>query len=71
MSVPKSDECVLESGTPEEAIHKMALGNHQSLLVTEGENIVGISRLIDVFQQLDQELSDKDPHSLQTGNLGN
>lgn len=54
MCTPRSSECVLESETLEEAIHKFARGNHHSLLVTSGEKIVGILRLSDVFQQLTQ-----------------
>ena len=71
MSPPQSNECVLESATLEEAIHKLARGNHQSLLVTSGERIVGILRLIDVFQQLAQGRRDPNPYGTQTNNLGN
>jgi CBS domain containing-hemolysin-like protein len=31
------------------AIHQLIIGHHQSLLVTDGEKIVGILRLTDVF----------------------
>ena len=33
----------------DEAIHQFVLGHHQSLLVTRGEDILGILRLTDVF----------------------
>ena len=71
MSPTKSNECVLESETLEEAIHKLAKGSNQSLLVTSGENIVGILRLSDVFQQLTQGLTVANPHKTQTEKLGN
>ena len=71
MRPPQSNECVLESETLEEAIHKLARGNHQSLLVTWGERIVGILRLIDVFQQLAQERRGPNPYGTQTNKLGN
>ncbi len=69
MVLPQSNECVLESDRLEEAIHKLAIGAHQSLLVTSEERIVGILRLSDVFQQLTQERANSD--RLQANNLGN
>ena len=57
MCTPRGSGCVQESETLEDAIHKFAMGNHQSLLVTSGEKIVGILWLSDVFQQLTQGLS--------------
>ena len=54
MRPPRNSECAVESETLEEAIHKFASGNHQSLLVTSGEKIVGILWLSNVFQQLTQ-----------------
>ena len=54
MRTPQNSEYVLESETLEEAVHKFAMGNHQSLLVTSGEKIVGILWLSNVFQQLTQ-----------------
>ena len=33
-----------------EALHSFVIGHHQSLLVTRGEEIVGILRLVDVFK---------------------
>ena len=71
MTPPHSNECVLESETLEEAIHKLAIGNHQSLVVTLGEQMVGILRLIDVFQQIPQELIDPNQYGMKTNKLGN
>jgi hypothetical protein len=33
-----------------ETIHRMVVGKHHSLLVTDGGNIVGVVRLTDVFE---------------------
>ncbi len=71
MSPTQSNGCVLESETLEEAIHKLAKSSNQSLLVTSRENIVGILRLSDVFQQLIQGLTVANPHKTQTEKLGN
>ena len=71
MSPPQSNECVLGSETPEGAIHKFATGNHQSLMVTSGERIVGILRLSNVFEQLAQQRRDPNPYGVRTNQLGN
>ena len=42
----------MESDLLEVAIHKLATGRHQSLLVTGGNLVVGLLRLIDLFDQL-------------------
>jgi CBS domain-containing protein len=49
MGTPTAGEFVAEAATLDEAIHLFVLGHHQSLLVTRGEEIVGILRLTDVF----------------------
>lgn len=51
MYTPRSDEYVKESDSLEVAIHQLVMGWHQSLLVTRGEAIVGVLRLVDVFQE--------------------
>ncbi len=71
MVLPQRNQCVLESDRLEEAIHKLATGAHQSLLVTSEERIVGILRLSDVFQQLTQERANSNRSWLQTNDLGN
>jgi CBS domain-containing protein len=45
-------EYVREDATLDEAIHQLVIGHHQSLLVTRGEEIVGILRLSDVFREI-------------------
>jgi len=49
MHSPTEGEYVSESTTLEVAIHQLIMGQHQSLLVTRDEKIVGILRLTDVF----------------------
>ncbi|HAR33129.1 MAG TPA: hypothetical protein DCR95_03285 [Desulfobacter sp.] len=49
MYTPTEGEYVAEDTTLDEAIHQLVLGHHQSLLVTRGEEIVGVLRLTDVF----------------------
>lgn len=71
MSTSRSNGCVLESATLEEAIHKLALGSLQTLLVTSGENIVGVLRLCDVFQQLIHGHANPNPQRTQPDKRGN
>ncbi len=52
MYTPTEGEYVSEDATLNEAIHQLILGHHQSLLVTRGEEIVGILRLTDVFHRV-------------------
>ncbi len=52
MHTPGQGECVAAEASLAEAIHQLILGNHQSLLVTRGEEIVGILRLSDVFNKI-------------------
>ena len=49
MHTPGEGEYVSEDATLEIAIHQLILGQHQSLLVTREDKIVGILRLTDVF----------------------
>jgi len=49
MYAPTEGEYVSLEATLDEAIHQLVLGQHQSLLVTQNNEIVGILRLTDVF----------------------
>jgi CBS domain containing-hemolysin-like protein len=49
METPTEGEIIAETATLDEAIHQFVIGHHQSLLVTRGEDIIGILRLTDVF----------------------
>ena len=43
-------EFVNETASIAEAIHKLILGHHQSLLVSKDKKVIGILRLSDVFK---------------------
>jgi CBS domain-containing protein len=49
LHTPHEGEFVSEETTLDQALHQFVIGNHQSLLVTRGEDIIGIIRLTDVF----------------------
>lgn len=52
MQIPTEGEYVAEDATLNEAVHQLIVGQHQSLLVTRGEKIVGVLRLTDVFKKI-------------------
>ena len=52
MYTPSGDEYVDEKATLNEAIHHIIMGHHQSLLVTRGDEIVGVLRLTDLFTEV-------------------
>jgi len=45
-------EYVADDATLNEAVHRLIVGRHQSLLVTQGKEIVGVLRLTDVFSKI-------------------
>ena len=49
MHAPSEGEFVSQDASLEVAIHQLIMGEHQSLLITHKEKIVGILRLTDVF----------------------
>jgi CBS domain-containing protein len=49
METPGEGEFIAETASLDEAIHQFVIGHHQSLLVTRGEDVIGIIRLTDVF----------------------
>jgi CBS domain-containing protein len=49
MYTPSEGEYIKEDSSMDEAIHRLHIGQHQSLLVTRDRDIVGILRLTDVF----------------------
>ena len=49
MHTPSEGECIDQEATLNEAIHLLIIGNHQSLLVTENDKIIGILRFVDLF----------------------
>jgi len=52
MYTPTEGEYVEEDSSLDEAIHQLVMGRHQSLLVSRGEEIVGVLRLTDVFSEV-------------------
>ncbi len=53
MYTPGEGEFIKESTTMDEAIHRLVIGHHHSLLVTadhDGRDIIGVLRLTDVFE---------------------
>jgi CBS domain-containing protein len=52
MHTPVEVEFVGEDASLDTAIHLLVMGRHQSLLVTRGEEIVGVLRLSDVFKKI-------------------
>ncbi len=61
MHRPTEGEHIDEAASLDEAIHQLVIGQHQSLLVTRGQDITGILRLTDVFAAIF--------HTLKTGVL--
>lgn len=59
MYTPTAGEFVNQNATLGEAIHQLVLGHHQSLLVTDRKNIVGILRLTDVFNEICNNVKSK------------
>ena len=45
-------EYVDQDAALDDAVHKLIIGSHQSLLVTKGKEIVGVLRLKDVFKEV-------------------
>jgi len=54
MKNPSEGEYIREDDSMGKAIHQLIMGNNQSLLVTRGDDIVGILRLTDVFSEMVQ-----------------
>ncbi|MEE9248587.1 MAG: CBS domain-containing protein [Dehalococcoidia bacterium] len=50
MHTPGKNEYVHESDLLEVAVHQLVMGHHQSLLVTDGDWVVGILTLADVLE---------------------
>jgi DNA-binding response OmpR family regulator len=52
MHRPTKGEYIEMTATMNETIHRLIIGNHHSLMVTDGAEIVGIIRLTDVFEHI-------------------
>jgi CBS domain-containing protein len=56
MYTPQEGEYIPEDAELNEAVHRLIVGKHHSLLVTRGEDIVGVLRLTDVFKLVCQRI---------------
>ena len=56
MYTPSEGDYIQVDATLGTAIHQLLMGHHQSLLVKEGDDIVGILRLTDVFKHVFQTM---------------
>lgn len=56
VSSPLEGETVDVEATLNRAVHQIILGHHQSLLVTSGSKVVGILRLVDVFDEITKRI---------------
>jgi len=56
MHTPTQGEYIREEASLEEAIHMLLAGRHHSLLVTRGDEIVGVLKLTDVFNEIFQRM---------------
>jgi len=64
MYTPDEGEFVKENATMDEAIHRLIIGHHHSLLVTsalDDREIVGVFRLTDVFEFVNNALKECEP----------
>ena len=52
MYIPEDNEFIDIAANLDEALHHLVMGTYQSLLVRDGENVVGILRLSDVFDEI-------------------
>ncbi len=57
MYTPAEGEYVSQGASLDEVIHQFVMGKHQSLLVTDNNDVIGILRLTDVFSALLQIIS--------------
>ncbi len=56
MYTPTEGEFVNENATLREALHQIIIGHHHSLLVTSGDDIVGVLRASDGFKSICEEI---------------
>jgi CBS domain-containing protein len=54
MHILTEREYIEETAPLDEAIHQLIMGHHQSLIVTRGEEIIGIVKLSDIFGEICQ-----------------
>jgi CBS domain containing-hemolysin-like protein len=52
MHILTEREYIDEAAPLDEAIHQLIMGHHQSLIVTRGDEIIGILKLSDIFREI-------------------
>jgi len=57
---PRNKELIDEGASLEKAIHQLVAGHFMSLLVTRDDRIVGILRLVDVFEAVCHKIRRED-----------
>lgn len=57
MAVPGESEMIERDAPLGEAIHQLVIGHHQSLLVTQDGQVVGVLRLADAYQAVADAIS--------------
>lgn len=57
MIKPSEGEYVKIGATLDEAIHQLVMGHHESLLVADGDKIVGVLKLTDVFDEVSNAIA--------------
>jgi CBS domain-containing protein len=56
MDFPSEGECIDEDATLDEAIHQLIMGNHDSLFVMRGDDMIGILRQVNVFTEVEKTI---------------
>ncbi len=56
MYTPEQGEFISDDAELNEGIHQLIIGKHHSLLVTHGDDIVGVLRLTDVFKMVCEKI---------------
>lgn len=67
MRTPRRGEYIGFDATLDEAVHRLAMGRHRSLLVTQWGKIVGVLRLCDVFEKIHQTMKHCQPFNQPQG----
>ncbi len=57
MQVPSKGAYIDQKASLNKAIHQLVVEHHQSLMVTHNNNIVGILRLVDVFDEIGRRMN--------------
>lgn len=56
MHILTENEYIDEEASLDLALHQMIMGHHQSLIVTRGDEIIGILKLSDVFREISKRI---------------